>query len=274
MDSASDKGWSNSAGVTRKEGLIDFNIFDAGAGLQQQIQSGHIAASERDVKFVDALAGLNDRNNPFKDRCVHALAFVETVTLAHLGQGGAIEVRIMVWFRRALFGLSAHPSVKIVLDTLITDSLGPVTPTRVPIPSDGSILRSPLPQGVPPDKFDFSIAGLLRSCESEGLQTHPHVVPASAGAAEAGGVHGCAGVGAGGVHGCAGGGESVNGGAGARGEWFGGLLADEEWFGGLLADGVTLRPHQQQNLRWALSQEDCSLNGGGGGGRVYGLVLC
>ena len=112
----------------------------------------------------------------------HARAAAET------RGGAAIGVYVVVWLRRAIFGLSAHPSVKVLMDALA--HRGAVRPCRAPLASDGSIRASPRPGddnddaetatanaggvasgggGGASSGFDFTIPGLLHAAESHGL---------------------------------------------------------------------------------------------------------
>ena len=100
----------------------------------------------------------------FKERCVHAVAFIERKQLASACTGGrkkSCRVHIAVWARRALFGLSAHPSTKIVLDGI--DPAGKRHPCRAPLAEDGTFSRSD------PPLSSFTIKALLRDAESSGI---------------------------------------------------------------------------------------------------------
>ena len=48
-----------------------------------------------------------------------------------------------VKFRRALFGLSSHPSIKILVDSLVSQN---TTPCREVVPSNHTIKKSPIPE--------------------------------------------------------------------------------------------------------------------------------
>ena len=132
----------------------------------------------RAAAVVEAVEGLNDRDNDFKDRCCHGLAFVRDEAVrrvaAAAGPPVTVEVHVPVYLRRAIFGLSAHPSVKTLFDALVP--AGAVVPTRKPPRDAAAFKRSPKPgeDGEAFDgKFDFSIPGLLRAAESTGVALPP-----------------------------------------------------------------------------------------------------
>ncbi|KAH8098633.1 hypothetical protein JL720_1591 [Aureococcus anophagefferens] len=132
----------------------------------------------RAAAVVEAVEGLNDRDNDFKDRCCYGLAFVRDEAVrrvaAAAGPPVTVEVHVPVYLRRAIFGLSAHPSVMTLFDALIP--AGAVVATRKPPPDSAAFKRSPKPgeDGEAFDgKFDFSIPGLLRAAESTGVALPP-----------------------------------------------------------------------------------------------------
>ena len=108
-----------------------------------------------DAAAVDALRGLCDCDNPFHDRCVYMYGFVPA--------SGAKknDMCIVVYAKRALFGLSAHPSVKKVFDRLLSPKQR--IEVRVPLPETGELSLSPATSAT------FSIPGLLRAAESQGI---------------------------------------------------------------------------------------------------------
>ena len=59
---------------------------NAEAAMEAMDKDGDGVISEEE--FVEALAGLNDRDNDFKERCVHAVAFIESRQLASACAGG------------------------------------------------------------------------------------------------------------------------------------------------------------------------------------------
>ena len=168
------KNWSE----TWREGTREYRLLDGAVGLHGLAGAGAVALGEADAAFVAALAGLNDRDNDFKDRCCYGLAFVRDEAVrrvaAAAGPPVTVEVHVPVYLRRAIFGLSAHPSVKTLFDALIP--AGAVVATRKPPPDSAAFKRSPKPgeDGEAFDgKFDFSIPGLLRAAESTGVALPP-----------------------------------------------------------------------------------------------------
>ena len=141
-----------------------YGTLDGATCLDGLLKSNVVVAHDEAADFVEALAGLNDRDNDFKERCVHAVAFIESKQLASACTGGrkkSCRVHIAVWARRALFGLSAHPSTKIVLDGI--DPAGKRHPCRAPLAEDGTFSRSD------PPLSSFTIKALLRDAESSGI---------------------------------------------------------------------------------------------------------
>ena len=126
-----------------------------------------VLASEEDVEFLKALKGLNDKKNPFSERCVHAVALVGKTALEDASNGDTLTFLVGVWFKRALFGLSGHPSVKIVIDGL--DPAAEVRRRRAPQETTGEFLKSAKPRD------PYSIPSLLRDAESEGFQVSDDV---------------------------------------------------------------------------------------------------
>jgi len=153
------------------------------------------------AKVLEAIAALNDRDNPFKERCLYCVGeSVELPADFPYGEGPVFaDVRLRVYFRRALFGLSANPAIKVVLDAIrpvaVPAAAGQrqqqqqqqqqrqqqcpkawVPCRRVP-PSTGRFLRSPRPDGENNGvsggagarrRFDHSLPGLLWANESTG----------------------------------------------------------------------------------------------------------
>ena len=120
------------------------------------------------MKILEAIATLNDRNNPFKDRCLYVIG--ESLALPELPSSGAspvfVDLKLHVYFRRALFGLSATSAIKVVLDALEPiSSVGqrPLVKCRQVPASSGRFTRSPRPDGEcqSGDRFDHSLPGLL-----------------------------------------------------------------------------------------------------------------
>lgn len=132
---------------------------------------GCLGVSTADFEFITALKGLNDCANPFRDRCVHALAFAAVTDIERAQKGEAVAFRVCVWFKRVLFGLSSHPSVKICMDGL--EPAGRVVPRRKPLPEVGCYRKSEVPRGQ--SDFAFSIPALLREAESQGLDVPDNV---------------------------------------------------------------------------------------------------
>ena len=118
---------------------------------------------------------MNDRQNPFQDRCCYVLGMVssEQVETASRGQKVSCEVFVCVWLRRAVFGLSAHPSVKVLFDAMAPLRASARTSVRRVMPCTGCIAKSALPAECETlhgkQRFEHSIAGLLHQTESPGL---------------------------------------------------------------------------------------------------------
>ena len=72
------------------------------------VQGVQFMAHHREI--LDAIVGLNDRDNSFKDRCVYVIARVPSKLPK---AGDVVTLRFYVYFRLALFGLSAHPSSEL-----------------------------------------------------------------------------------------------------------------------------------------------------------------
>ena len=161
-----------------------FGTLDGAICLDRLLKTNVLVAHDESAEFVEALAGLNDRDNDFKERCVHAVCFIDSKQLAAaskpLGKKKACRVHIAVWARRALFGLSAHPSTKIVLDAIAP--AGERVPCRTPLAEDGTFSRSD------PPLSSFTIKALLRDAESSGVEV-PEVFDGSIEGLLADGIH-------------------------------------------------------------------------------------
>mmetsp|Transcript_27766 Transcript_27766/g.60881 ORF Transcript_27766/g.60881 Transcript_27766/m.60881 type:complete len:1570 (-) Transcript_27766:206-4915(-) len=143
---------------------------------EQVGQWTHQSIAEGPRNVLEAIVALNDQDNPFKERCLYVIG--ETVKLPALPQSGEnpifVDVKLHVYFRRALFGLSATPAIKIVLDALkpVENLAGQHAwaPCRQVPASTGKFTRSPRPDGTcnAGDRFDHSLPGLLWANESTG----------------------------------------------------------------------------------------------------------
>lgn len=157
------KNWSE----TWREGTREYRLLDGAVGLHGLAGAGAVALGEADAAFVAALAGLNDRDNDFRERCVHAVALVDVdqlvAALQSTAAAVAVKAHVAVYARRALFGLSAHPSVKAVVDYLAP--AGQRFPCRAPMAEDATLTKSETPMS------SFTIKALLRDAESGGIAT-------------------------------------------------------------------------------------------------------
>ena len=121
--------------------------------------------------ILEAIVALNDRDNPFKERCLYAVG--ESLALPEIPSSGDspifADLTLHVYFRRSIFGLSATPAIKIVLDELqpMSSSHGRFAwvPCRKVPASSGTFDRSPRPEGA---NFDHTLPGLLWANESTG----------------------------------------------------------------------------------------------------------
>jgi len=144
----------------------EYRMMDGAVALDRLLKSKAVVADEADAEFVEALAGLNDRDNDFRERCVHAVALMEVKQLTAAigvkkGAKKAVRAHVAVWARRALFGLSAHPSVQTVIDAVTP--AGKRYPCREPLAEDATFTRSEPPLSA------FTIKALLRDAESAGI---------------------------------------------------------------------------------------------------------
>jgi hypothetical protein len=160
---------------------------------QRDGQAAVMAADDANV--LQAIVDLNDRDNPFKERCLFAVGELVRFppgTLLHArndldntweNNAVFVDLKLHVYFRRALFGLSATPAIKTVLDALepTATNARPWLPCRQVPPSIGIFARSPRPNGGS-EKFDHSLPGLLWANESKGCDAKVHLPTAYEGA--------------------------------------------------------------------------------------------
>jgi hypothetical protein len=200
--------------------------------LESAEQEGQGAPDQ--LVLLDALRGLADADsNDFGDRCIHSSAFLPPDGEA-AGPAG-FTVRLFVWFRKSLFGLSAHETIRIMMAALVPAAQ--VQPTRQPPASTGSLLPSPSAPNAEAAGYDFTLPAVLRAAESTGF---PVVSPKQEGKGK---------------------GQGGGGGGGGGGGDGGGGHVD-----GL---SVSLREYQRQAVHWMLEQEDTSTASGVGGLNGY-----
>lgn len=113
-----------------------------------------------------AIQNLNDRDNPFGERCLYVVAEKpRRAKPAQYATNMVAELKFYVYFRRTLFGLAANPNIKILLDALEPlPDMKPWIPCRQVPPSTNVFQRSQRPG----EKGDQSLPAILWANESMG----------------------------------------------------------------------------------------------------------
>ena len=131
--------------------------------------------SEETKLLLRAITNLNDRSNPFRDRCLYVLASTPVHPLSIDDRNSYVgQFTFRVYFRRALFGLSTNPNIQILLESLepIDDNQDPWVPCRKIQKSSHHYQHSERPGattgGRGARKFDHSLPGILWANESLG----------------------------------------------------------------------------------------------------------
>jgi hypothetical protein len=154
--SSSSNSSSSSGGTGNCTGAGSGNGCDASssAAVDQLLLLEHL----KDL----AIPGAND----FGDRCIHTLAWLPKPSQL-IQSNGQFTLRFYVFFRKSLFGLSAHPTICTMMTAL--QPVAKVDPTRQPHPSTGSLLPSPTPPNASIAAYDFTLPAVLRAAESHGF---------------------------------------------------------------------------------------------------------
>jgi hypothetical protein len=136
--------------------------------LQSHILKPFISKASKDI--LVAIFDLNDRDNPFKERCLYALAELPIVPSLEHSVGKVAELQFHVYFRRALFGLSAHPNIKTLLSALIPlPGSAPWIPCRKILKSTNVFQKSHV--DTTKMQFEHSLPGILWENENTGYPT-------------------------------------------------------------------------------------------------------
>jgi hypothetical protein len=156
---------------------------------------GHPMISTKAQEVLQAIQNLNDKDNPFGERCLYVLAEtpVAPVSLFNFERvrNAVVELKFHVYFRRALVGLSANPNIKTVLDALeAMPNTEPWSPCRQVRGSTHHYQHSKHPHHhgsrQQQHRFEHSLPGILWANESTGYPlTALAVAPAAASASAA-----------------------------------------------------------------------------------------
>jgi hypothetical protein len=130
---------------------------------------------------LEALRGLADpESNDFNDRCVHSIAVLPTHQPQQpQPQPGLLSLKLHVYFRKSLFGLSAHHTIQTMMRALTP--AGRVAPVRQSPPSSNTLLPSPTPPNAGHAEYRYTLPSLMRMAESTGFATADRTLTAGYG---------------------------------------------------------------------------------------------